>query len=335
MRRCLALLSIILLVVGFAPLPAAADRADNWRVIAQRALDQFNVLDTGGTQQASTLAQAAQATAWLSPDGWADPAATAFLTRLYATANPDGGYGLGYAYDAHGDGTLNPATTTYVVSLAGHVGPVLLDAYRHGAAPRAKVQVIFDLIATAPRIDTSAGRCFAYSRNANDAQPGLCVHNVNAGAAGFLLEAGKDGFAVPWWLVQGVAKRELSAYNASTRFWPYRDNMAPAPQDADHNSYTIEGMYDLAYPAAYSAAYVALTAAPDGVASTTIVYMRLAGLPPAPTARSGNTTIWCVLADRWLDEVDAYVTTNLSHIGRMASTSYYTARASKACEVTP
>lgn len=331
MRRFLALFSAVLLAVALGPMPAQADRADDWRAIAQRALDQFNVLDTGGTLQASNLAQAAQATAWLSPSGWADPAAGALLTRLYATANPDGGYGLGVAYDAHGDGTVNPATTTYIVTLAGHVGPVLLDAYRNGAAPRAKVQVIFDLIATAPRIDTSAGRCFAYSRNANDAQPGLCVHNVNAGSAAFLLEAGKDGFAIPWWLVQGVIKRELSAYNASTRFWPYRDNMAPAPQDADHNSYNAESMYDLAYPVAYSASYVALTAAPDGVASTTIVYMRLAGLPPAPTAMSGDTTIWCVLADQWLDEVNAYVTANLTNIGRMASTAYYTARASRAC----
>lgn len=335
MRRLLALLSVVLLAVGLAPLPAAADRADDWRVIAQRALDQLNVLDAGQALPAGTLAYAAQATAWLSPSGWADPAAAAFLIRMYTTQNPDGGYGLGYAWDAHGDGTVNPATTSYTVTSAGYVAPVLLDAYRFGPVglvPRALVQQQFDLIATMPRIDTSAGRCISYSRHANDAQPGLCVHNVSAGAAAFLLEAGRNGFAVPWWIVQGVAQRELSAYNASTRFWPYKDATAPAPQDADHNSYTVEAMYGLTYPVAYSAAYVALHAAPDGAATTPVVYMRLAGLPPAPTAMSGNTTIWCVLADRWLDEVDAFVTANFTNIGRLAQAAYYTARASRACE---
>lgn len=335
MRRILAFLSIALLAIGLGPAPAAAERADDWRVIAQRALNQLEVLDTGGAQQATTLAYAAQATAWLSPDGWADPAATAYLPRLYATANPDGGYGLGYSYDAHGDGTVNPATTTYIVTLAGYVGPVLLDGYRHGVVPRSKVQTIFDLIATAPRIDTSAGRCIAYSRNANDVHAGLCVHNVSAGAAAFMMDAALDGFAIPWWLVQGIVKRELSAYNATTRFWPYRDNMAPAPQDADHNSYTIESMYGLAYPVAYSAAYVALTAEPDGDPDTPIVYMRLAGLPAAPTAMTGGTTIWCLLGDTWLDEVDARVTATFTNIGAMAQAAYYSARASRACTVTP
>jgi hypothetical protein len=213
-RRLRAILSAAAITAVFLCLPQRAagqadpTRADNWRTIAQRALTQLQVLDTGGTQSAHTLAFAAQTTAWLSPAGWTDPAATAYLTRLYATQNPDGGYGLGYAYDAHGDGTMNYATTTYIVSLAGHVGPPLLDGMRAGVVPRAKVQVIFDLIATAPRIDTSAGRCIAYSRHGtNDAKPGLCVHNVNAGAAAFMLDAGRDGFAVPWWLVQGIAQR--------------------------------------------------------------------------------------------------------------------------------
>jgi len=333
MRRALALLTIVLLAVGLGPPPARADRADDWRAVSQRALDQLNVLDTGGTQPVTVLAYAAQATAWLSSSGWEDPAALAFLTRMYALQNPDGGYGLNYAWDAHQDGTVNPANTSYTVTSAGYVAPVLLDAYRHNpaAVPRALVQQQFDLIATMPRIDTSAGRCISYSRHANDAQPGFCVHNVSAGAAGFLLEAGRYGFAVPWWIVMGIAARELSALNRTTRFWPYKDSTAPAPQDSDHNSYTIEGMYELAFPAAYSAAYVAMFAAPDGTAQAPIVYMRLTGLPPAPAAMSGSTTIWCVLGDQWRDESDAYVTANLTNIGRMSQAAYYAARASKVC----
>jgi hypothetical protein len=336
MRRLLATLSAAVLTAAFlCPLPAAAEvdpaRSDAWRAIAQRALDRLDVLDTGGTQQATMLAYAAQATAWLSPAGWADPAATAFLTRLYATQNADGGYGLGYAYDAHQDGTVNPAGTTYTVTLAGYVGPVLLDGMRAGVVPRAKVQQVFDLLATTPRIDTAAGRCVAYSRSANDAKPGLCVHNVNAGAGAFLLEAGVDGFAVPWYLVQGIAKRELSVYNTSTRFWPYKDATSTVPQDADHNSFNTESMYGLAYPVAYSAAYVAMTATPDGDVDTPIVYMRLAGLPPAPTAMSGSTTVWCLLGDTWLDEVDGFVTHYWGDVQRLSQAAYYSARASRAC----
>jgi len=323
------------------PQPAAGrvdpTRADNWRAIAERALAQLQVLDTGGTQTAHTLAFAAQTTAWLSPSGWADPAATAYLTRLYATANPDGGYGLGYAYDAHNDGTDNFASTTYVVSLAGHVGPPLLDAYRSNPTPalRAKVQVIFDLIATAPRIDTAAGRCIAYSRHGtNDAKPGLCVHNVSAGAAAFMLDAGRDGFATPWWLVQGIAQRELSAYNANSRGWPYRDNMAPTLQDDAHNAYSIESVYSLAYPVGYSAAYVALSTAPNEPNSA-LGYALLVGLPWAPTAASGGTTIWCLLGDARLGDVDAWVTAKFADIGAMAQAAYYSARAARACTVPP
>jgi hypothetical protein len=336
MHRRLTLLTVAALTaVLLYPIPASgrADptRAEAWRAIAQRALDRVDVLTATGVHRSFTLAYATQATVWLSPDGWNDPAALAYLDRVYATALPDGGYGLGYAYDAHGDGTTNPASTSYVVSLAGHVGPVLLDGYRAGRVPRPKVQAVFDLVATAPRIDTAAGRCIAYSRSANDAKAGLCVHNVNAGAAWFLMEAGKDGFAVPWWLVQGIVKRELSAYNASTRFWPYRDNMAPAPQDADHNSYTVESMYHLAYPVGYSAAYVAMYAEPDADPQTALVGMRLAGLPPAPTAMSGTTTVWCLLGDTWLNEADAYATANWGDAVRLAQVAYYSARAARAC----
>jgi hypothetical protein len=334
MRKPLLLVAAMVLLLSSSatatrPL-ADPERSAAWRAVAQRALDRLDAIGTG-TQQASTLAYGAQATAWLSPTGWADPAALGYLTRLYATQNPDGGYGLNAVYDAHQDGTENPATTTYVVSSVA-VGEVLLDAYRAGAVsvPRAKVQQQFDLVATAPRIDTAAGRCIAYSRNVNDAKPGLCVHNVSAGAAAFLMEAGEDGFAVPWWLVQGVVKRELSIYNQNTRFWPYKD-VPSEQQDADHNAYSIESMYSLAYPVAYSAAYVAMSAELDADPRTPMVYMRLAGLPPAPTATSGDTTVWCLLGDQWLDEADAFTTANWTKPGRLSQVAHLAARAARAC----
>ena len=331
-KRSTLLAAAVLVAALLSPASASAldpSRPEQWRAVAEHAMDRLQQMDTGDPQRAWTLAYAAQTIAWLSPEGWQDPVALAYLDRLHATQNPDGGYGLGFAYDAHGDGTTNPATTTYTITMAGQVGPVLLDAYRAGAVPASEVQQVLNLLASTPRIDTAAGRCISYSRHSNDAKPGLCVHNVNASAAWFMLEAGRDGFPVVWWLVQGITKRTLSAYNATTRYWPYRDNMT-TPQDTDHNAYTAEFVYGLAYPVGYSSAAVMLGNGLDGDPDTALIGARLAGLPAAPTAMDGTTTAWCTSADTWIDDVDAYVDWT-SEVHKVASAAYLSMRASRAC----
>lgn len=302
---------------------AAATRAEQWRAIAQRAFDRFDVLDAGGTLRAMTLAHAAQVAAWLSPSGWQDPAAQAYLDRLYATRNPDGGWGLGFAYDAHNDGSTNAANTTYTVTLAGHVGPVLLDAWRAGVVPLADLQTVFQLVATAPRIDTAAGRCIAYSRDPDDARAGYCVHNVNAGAAWFLWEAGNAGVApIPWWLVSGITRRTASAQSLeSGRLGPYRDASATTPDDPDHASYTAESMLTLAPPVGYVSGYHLM-----GDTGYPVSHMLLTAAPRAPGGAD-----WCVLGDRWLSEADAWVTASWSDAGRLAQAAYYATRAARAC----
>jgi len=330
-RRLLAALSAAVLTAAFLCPPPAAARADQarsdaWRAIAERAQTRLDVLAASGTQRAMTLAFAAQSHAWLSPDGWADPDALAYLTRLYAVRNPDGGWGLGFSYDAHGDGTVNPPETTYVVTLAGHVGPVLLDAYRAGAAPRADLQTIVNLITFAPRIDTSLGPCLAYSRNANDAKTGLCVHNVSAGAAAFLLEAAKDGFTPNWPLISGIARRTASAYTlTSGRATAYRDNMHPTPDDPDHQSYTTESVLLLAPQVGYYSAYYLMTT-DFTYEHTPLAHMRLTGVPRIPLGAD-----WCVLGDQWLGEADDYLTASWADVNRLAQVAYYAARDARAC----
>lgn len=329
-RRLLAAFSAAVLSAAFLCPPPAAGQADltrsqRWEAIAQRALDRLDTVAVGGTQRAFTLGFAAQSHAWLGEQGWHGPDAQQYLDRLYAVRNPDGGWGLGYSYDAHGDGTVNPATTTYVVTLADHVGRPLLDAYRAGVVPQADVQKVIDLITTAPRIDTAAGRCLAYSRDPDDAKPGLCVHNVNAGAAAFLLEAGAAGFAVPWWLVAGISKRTASQYNLTTRFTPYRDNTAPAPDDPDHAGYTAESMLRLDPPIGYVAAYH-LMVNDYSYAHTPLAHARLTSAPPVPGGAS-----WCELGDRWTGELDAYLAAHWSDPVRLAQVAYYAARAARVC----
>lgn len=312
------------------PTPAMLERAEAWEALAQRAVTLWQALPVAGQNAAFSLGYMIQARAWL--DGWDHPDVAAYLTRLYALANPDGGYGLNRIYDAHGNGTNNPANTTYLVTITDHVGTTFINGYLAGKVSAARVQKFIDLILAAPRIDNADGRMVAYSMNAQDAQTGLGVHNVNAGAAVFLMRAGAAGFAVPWWLVQGIIKRTMAAYNATTRFWPYRDNMAPAPQDNDHNSYTAESVYELAPAVGYSAAWKAMTTAPDSHPNTPITYARLTGLPSMPTARSadGTTTVWCELGDQWIDTVDAWATTNAGEANRLGQVAYYAARASLA-----
>ncbi|MBK8076059.1 MAG: hypothetical protein IPK24_10920 [Kineosporiaceae bacterium] len=66
-----------------------------------------------------------------------------------------GGYGLGTAWDAFGDGTRNPASTTYTVTTAGHVGWVLLEARKNDADGGALNGAIDALLAM-PRLDQGA-----------------------------------------------------------------------------------------------------------------------------------------------------------------------------------
>ncbi len=306
------------------------ERSEAWETLARRAVSLWQALPIASQNTAFSLGYMIQARAWL--DGWGNPDTDGYLARLYGLANPDGGYGLNRIYDAHGNGTNNPANTTYLVTITDHVGTTFINGYLAGKVAASRVQRFVDLIGTAPRIDNADGRMVAYSMNAQDAQVGLGVHNVNAGCGAFLMRAGAAGFAVPWYLVQGIIKRSMAAYNASGRFWPYRDNMAPAAQDNDHNSYTAESMYELAPAVGYSAAYKAMVTPPDGHPNTPITYARLTGLPSMPTARSayGTTTIWCELGDQWIPTVDAWATANDDQPNRLAQVAYYGARAARA-----
>jgi hypothetical protein len=240
--------------------------------------------------------------------------------------NPDGGYGLNYAWDALSDGTVNPAATTYTVTLAGHVGMPLLEGYRAGAVPPELVQQIVDLVVATPRIDTADGICLAYSHHANDSGPGNCVHNINAGAAAFLLEAQAAGFAISDGangdnLIAGITRREVAAYLPAERSWPYRDNRNDL-QDTDHNSYSAESMYYLAPAIGRQVAYhhMKLELADNPMAP--IAHLRLTSLP----YRSGGPN-WCKLGERWLGEAREFASVG----DRLPQVAYYAARNAEVC----
>lgn len=332
---CWAAVLTAVLLIPF-PLPAAAvDRGEWWRALAVQALADFADVDAG-TEAAHAYAYVAGARARLY--GWQDPQVAGYLTKLRSLQKPDGGYGLNVAHDFGGNGSVNPSTTTYSVTLAGHVGPVLLDGFRAGAVPYAEVKQVVDLLMTTPRISSAnsgLGQCVAYSRHANDVQAALCTHNVNAGVARFLLDATAAGVGAGGLhaLAVDITRREVAAYIASTRWWRYMDT--PSLQDTDHNSYSAESLYELAYPVGREVAYWHMTQAINDNLNAPIAHMRLAGLPArvgSMSAADSTVTLWCSLGDQWMAELEAFANDPPGPVGlRLAQIAYYSSRAAVVC----
>lgn len=328
-----------LVLLGTAAAPArAATRSDEWRAIAVTALDRFEQIDhvgdqgnSGGNLRTSAYGWAMEASARLR--GWDDQRTRRYLDKILSQKNPDGGYGLGYAYDVLDDGTLNPATTTYTVTDVHHVGEGFLLAYEAGVLAKAELQNLVNLTMTTSRINTAAGECVAYSRHPNDAVSYACIHNVNAGAGMFLLKAnalgvGRTGLAA---LVEGIGRRESAAFLADQRTWRYADTRTLS--DADHLSYQAESMLYLAPQLGANLAYVMLQNTYADNYKAPVVHMRLVGAPDqiglvqaAPAARGR----YCTMGDRWLPEAQAYVA-GLELPNDMAQAAQLAARAADAC----
>src|SRR5690606_11586345 len=120
--------------------------------------------------------------------GWNSPRIPALVAALVATANPDGGFGLAEPWDAYQDGTVNPATTSYAATTAGHVGPVLLAGFVAGKVPREAVTRAMDSLIDLKR--SYGGRCIPYSNSPYDFGKS-CVWNVHFGAADWVLRASR------------------------------------------------------------------------------------------------------------------------------------------------
>lgn len=325
MRRRIAftLTAAIVAVFLCPPQAGASARGDAWRAVA---LEAWRAARYGaGTSETPHFYAAQTATAaWLY--GWDHVYTTAYVTRVLGMANPDGGWGLNSAYDAFQDGTVNAADTTYTVTLTDHVGPVLLAGYRAGVVARARVQTVVDLLMSTPRVPVPRGVCVAYSRSAYDAAAG-CVHNVNAGVGSFLQQAAAAGLGATGMhrLIADITVAEVDAYLPAAIGWPYIAGQTTV-QDADHNAYSAESVLRLAYWVGREVAHrEATTDSGDPVA-----HLRLVSLPGGVAGTSGTTTLWCVLGDQWMGEVDAYVSGTLSP-RQWAQAGYLAARAWQAC----
>jgi hypothetical protein len=169
-----------------------------------------------------------------SPQGWDDPAAGHYLNAALNQSNP---YGLNYPFDAFQNGTVNPASTMYAITLV-QLGQVELDAYAHHRIAYSEITAIIDRLLAFPRIKVRTGIGLAYSDSPNDARPGYSVHNVNQGAAWWLQTALDAGVtyrqAESRDMIAGLNRFELVSYQPGINGWSYRDGGSQKVQDPAH-----------------------------------------------------------------------------------------------------
>lgn len=197
----IVLSSVIALAVSGSSVSAAPVQTQATPVVAQ---DWMAIADQAAAESATAMpfvesdGGGAIPVWWIAPVayyagkkfGWQDSRTTYWTSRVLARKNPDGGYGLGYAWDWRGDGTTNPANTSYTITTAGHVGRTLIAAYDDGGFFANEIrQAATSLLNTST---TAGGKCVSYSNSTHDRNK-PCVFNVTAHGAWFLWSAAKRG----------------------------------------------------------------------------------------------------------------------------------------------
>jgi hypothetical protein len=211
-----------------------------WAKRSDAAIEAAIAADNGA-ETAFGYSWLASAIAHQSPQGWDDPRAMTYLNEALAQRLPSGGFGLNYAWDAFGDHTVNPATTTYTITLY-QVGEVELEAYQAGKVPYSDIVSILRAVYATPRIPVKVGIGLAYSDNPNDVKPGYVVHNIDQAIAMFLQDTLNAG--IPWSQAQAkrwigwLQEQEVASYRPATFDWPYRSG-SPAANDPAHNAIGI------------------------------------------------------------------------------------------------
>ncbi|WDZ87178.1 hypothetical protein [Micromonospora cathayae] len=301
-------------------------RGDAWKQRAVTAISRFRAIDNG---TAGAYGYASMAEACGRVYGWTHTWTKTYLNTVYNLQNPDGGWGLGREYDAFADGSVNDPDTTYTVTLSDHVGMPLLTGFQAGAVPRDRVQGIVNQLMAMPRIPVERGACVAYSTRPADCQPGYEVHNVSAGAGYFLHRAASLGFGATGMhrLITDITIHQVDAYRTADVWWPYIGS--GDLQDPDHQSYSAQSMYPIAYWVGRECVYKILTTAwPDDPLSP-LAHMRLVSTPGGVGSWSRTAgspvTLWGELGDRWLTEADTFIATQ-SSASRLAQAAVFCAR---------
>ena len=296
-----------------------------WRDRAIAAVQQWHAVDDQDPSLAAPLALSHIGLAEATLYGWDYPDVAVILARLMALRNPDGGWGLNATADAFGDGTVNPATTSYTVTMADHVGPFLLGAYQHGLIGVEPLTTIGSILVHLPQWTLFGGVCVPYSTSPNDqVNSGQCVHNSSAAVGLFLTQLWQANVGVPGaTTLRGlIVKTETAAYNVAAKNWWYAENghgyFGTPYNDADHESLDVEAM---------------LTEAPS-LGYLPQVYLMLNAFPNDPSSPLAHFRLGysrCVSADQWFGEFDTWLA-NPPSSTRLAQMARWAARDSAVCE---
>lgn len=236
---------ILIVALASLALPGAAR--------AEPALDAFRVLNTErpgfgfdvsrAEPQEHAMGYAFHATAAVNL-GKID-AARKSAEWLIANAGPHG-WGLGWSWDAFGDGTPNPADSAYGIETAVGVR-ALLDVFdatgdRHFSDAALKALDGYSQSFTA----TKEGGFFWYSDNKNDA---VQVTNVSAMLAGQYARSaklfGREDHRKLAEAALGQLMRERKVSSEGGAWWPY-GSTRPAANDAVHAAHVVIGIADAA-----------------------------------------------------------------------------------------
>ncbi|MGH8791619.1 MAG: hypothetical protein ACRDXX_03130 [Stackebrandtia sp.] len=189
------------------------------------------------------------AVAWYAGQrfGWDDSRTQTWLQRTYDRATPTGGYGIGFAHDYFGDGTVNPADTTYSITTSWHVGRMLIDGHAGGGVPADKVvEAVGSVLDTE---QTPNQNCAAYSTSGNDVgYP--CIWNVGAASAWFLWKAYEqdlypDGRGDEVLEKLRTWRNHVRAhYSTELGGWNYIEDGPAELDDPGHLGATVSAMYE-------------------------------------------------------------------------------------------
>lgn len=273
MKKLLAALIVLAFSLFLTPPALACDPSD-WRRYALYELENIEEFRASGrfdNRLAHSLAYQIDLTAFR--DGWHDPKVQELLYDLYDLKKYRGGYGMSERWDAFQDGTWNAESTVYTVTVADHVGPVLLEGYRNGAVPESEIYYLVDSLMDIKVIGTGHGKCMIYSSNVRS-DSDWCVINVSAGGAAFLQEAWDAGIRRPGQLalvndlkpfitwsyekaheervrrnrIKRVDKPGFWAYAYVKRADGWKFSRQGRAQDWNHNGYTAESAWTLGLP---------------------------------------------------------------------------------------
>jgi hypothetical protein len=230
------IVTVLALAVGmFLPAQAGEAAVNDWGGLADSALSRFAAADN---DHLTVFQYAYAAKAAADRHGWDSPDAQAYLekAKIQRLWNNDGslkGYPVSYGGSA-----------IYTVTLADHVGPVMLDAYLHGAATEQNVFEIANLLMKVPTW-TTVGKCVSYLVYSASAD---CVHNQNAAVASFLdsVRAANIWVSGSDALVGAIVRQETYTFNSTVNLWPYSTTQTGI-QDADHSALSAEAAIKL-YP---------------------------------------------------------------------------------------